>query len=260
MEETEEVRVIILGSGTGLPSSFRGSASIVFHYQGRWFLFDIGPGTLRQLTRIGIDHSRIEAIWVTHFHPDHTADLIHLIFATKHPKVLEHRKAFKLFGPRGVKQFVSDLQKAYGSYLALPKGVMHIEELHPSPQCATVWEELCFWVAPTQHTLESVAYRMETKAGTSIVYSGDSDFCQELISLSKGADLLILEASFPREEKVKGHLTPEEAGIIADQAKVKRLVLTHFYPECLKTNIGEACRKYFGGEITIASDFLTLVL
>ena len=133
MEETKEVRVIILGSGTGLPSSFRGSASIVFHYQGRWFLFDIGPGTLRQLTRIGIDHSRIEAIWVTHFHPDHTADLIHLIFATKHPKVLEHRKAFKLFGPRGVKQFVSDLQKAYGSYLACPKGSCISKNYTPLP-------------------------------------------------------------------------------------------------------------------------------
>ena len=50
------------------------------------------------------------------------------------------------------------------------------------------------------------------------------------MDLARGADLLVLEAANPF--KVPGHLTPAEAGRLAAQAGVARLLLTHFYPPC----------------------------
>ncbi|MBW1798645.1 MAG: MBL fold metallo-hydrolase, partial [Deltaproteobacteria bacterium] len=108
------------------------------------------------------------------------------------------------------------------------------------------------------HTPESLAYRVEDQHGKNVVYSGDTGFCEELVDLAKGADLLILESSFPDGEEVEGHLTPSQAGRIATLANVNRLVLIHFYPECLSTDITAQCRKSYGGELTLGSDLLHL--
>ena len=88
------MHLIILGSGTGLPISDRASPSLVLTSSRRPILFDIGPGTLRELSRVGIPFHRIAMIFVTHFHPDHTADLVHLFFATRNPSILEEREPF----------------------------------------------------------------------------------------------------------------------------------------------------------------------
>jgi ribonuclease BN (tRNA processing enzyme) len=90
------------------------------------------------------------------------------------------------------------------------------------------------------------------------VYSGDSGFCEELLDVAEGTDLLVLESSFPEGQEVEGHLTPSQAGQIATLAKVNRLVLIHFYPECLATDITAQCRKSYGGELIIGNDLLHL--
>ncbi len=111
-------------------------------------------------------------------------------------------------------------------------------------------------VRPVNHTPNSLAYRVEDQQGKSIVYSGDSGFCDGLVDVAKGTDLLVLESSFPDGVEVEGHLTPSQAGHIATLANAKRLVLTHFYPECLATDITAQCRKSYEGELTLGSDLL----
>ncbi len=54
--------------------------------------------------------------------------------------------------------------------------------------------------------------------------------------------------------KVPGHLTPSLAGRIATQAGVKKLVLTHFYPECEQVDIAKQCRKTYQGPLELAED------
>jgi ribonuclease BN (tRNA processing enzyme) len=70
------MKIVIVGSGTGVPLPDRGSPSILLMVGGEYTLFDLGPGSLRQLLRIGVPHERIDRIFFTHFHPDHTADLV----------------------------------------------------------------------------------------------------------------------------------------------------------------------------------------
>jgi len=68
--------------------------------------------------------------------------------------------------------------------------------------------------------------------------------------------LLICESAMPDEQKVKGHLTPSLAGAIAEKAHVRKLVLTHFYPECDKVDIIEECRKSYAGDVIAAEDLM----
>jgi len=260
MALNDEIYITIVGSGTCMPSAHRGSPCIAIRFQTHYFLFDIGPGSLRSLSGLGINFHLLEGIWITHFHPDHTADLVHFLFATRYPKILQTRRPFSIMGPPGLKRFLNQLQSAYSPYLDLPKGLLTVQEVPPNDKVPVSWKDLSFKVASSNHTGESIAIRMETPAGKAIVYTGDTDFSQDIIRLSDSADVLIVEASFPEEEKVKGHLTPVEAGTIAREAGVKKVVLMHFYPECLGTDIGGACRKNFEGEIVVASDSLNLII
>ncbi len=109
------MKLIILGSGTAIPLHDRGSPSLILLIEGSPLLFDIGPGTLRQLTRAGISYEKIERIFLTHFHPDHTSDLIHLLFASKNPAVLKRRRPFVIEGPSGLSELINALQNVYNT-------------------------------------------------------------------------------------------------------------------------------------------------
>jgi ribonuclease BN (tRNA processing enzyme) len=252
------MHVIILGSGTGIPMAHRASPSLVFYPGDGPVLFDMGPGALRQLCRIGIPHQRLKRLFITHFHPDHSADLIHFLFATRNPSVLKRREPFTITGPQGLKDFLAGLKKAYGRWLDLPSEIMSVDELDVAGPATRSYPSFTLFSQPLNHTPNSIAYRMQLPSGKSAVYSGDTGFCPEIIAFAQGADLLILESSLPEGEEAEGHLTPAQAGRIASSAKAKRLVLLHFYPEVLKVDIPGECRKNFLGELILGSDLLHL--
>ncbi len=254
------MEVIILGSGTTVPLAERASPSIAVFIDKEFLLMDIGPGTVRQLAVAGLRHEDIDYVGITHFHPDHTADLIHLIFATRHPPVLENRKPFTMIGPRGFRRFLEDLKKPYGTWLDLPDGLMEIEELDTDKRDRRKFSGFTLVSAPLRHTAQSIGFRIEGDSGKTLVYSGDTGYCEELVDLARGADLLILESSFPDGQGVEGHLTPSQAGDIATRSGVRRLLLTHFYPECLGSDIVSQCRKTYRGELILAADLMRLNL
>jgi ribonuclease BN (tRNA processing enzyme) len=109
------------------------------------------------------------------------------------------------------------------------------------------------------HSEVSVGFRVDAR-GRSMVYSGDTDYCVNIVRLGKNADLLILECSFPDERKSPGHLTPSFAGKIAREASCKKLLLTHFYPVFQGHDILQECRKEFSGEIVLAEDGMKINL
>ena len=255
-----EMKLILLGTGTAIPSGDRASPSLVLLMEGGPVLFDMGPGTLRQLADLGIPFDRISQLCFTHFHPDHTADLIHFLFATRHPPILEHRKPFRIIGPRGFQDFLRGIQKAYGHWLDLPPELLKIEELDVRNPEMRSYGNFRLSTQPAKHTPHSLAYRIENRQGRSFVYSGDTGFCDEIVILARDTDLLILECSFPDGQGVEGHLTPSLAGEIAQQARAKRLVLLHFYPEVLATDITGDCRKTFQGELILGRDLLHLTV
>lgn len=226
--------------------------------QGRLILLDLGPGTLRQLTRAGMDHEQIERVCLTHFHPDHTADLVHLLFASRNPAVLRRRRPFTIAGPPGTARLIAALQEAYPAWLSLPPDMMAIEELGMGKRIRRDDGNITVTTTPTNHTAASLAYRIEDGEGKAMVYSGDTGFCDTVVELAQGADVLILESSFPDGSEVEGHLTPSLAGRMATLAGVRRLVLVHFYPECLRTDVAAQCRRAYDGELILGEDLLPL--
>lgn len=250
------MKIVVVGSGTGVPLLDRGSPCILLMTGSEYTLFDLGPGALRRLLRFGIPHERIDRIFFTHFHPDHTADLVHFLFATRNPPVLQTRKPFLLAGAKGLQEFLEKLQRAYGKWLKVPERIMTIDELEGTKPDSRAFKEFKVFSQPLQHTPNSLAYRVEDGSGARLVYSGDTGYSEELIDFAREADLLILESSFPEQNKVDHHLTPAIAGRIAARAKVKKLMLVHLYPEVLGSDIPGQCRLSYQGELIIGRDLL----
>ena len=254
------MNLIILGAGTGIPSSYLASPSIALLLKNQCILFDMGPGTLRQLARIGVSHENIDQVFLTHFHPDHSADIVHLLFATKNPAVLKRRRPITITGPAGIGNLITCLQKAYDPWLDLPPEMLSIHELDIEAREERDYGPFKINSQSVMHTDHSLAYRVELNSGENFVYSGDTEFCDGIIELAHDCDILIMECSFPEGQHVKGHLTPSQAGQIAAMSNTKKLVLVHFYPEILGTDIAKACREVYIGELVIGRDFLQIEL
>lgn len=249
------MRVTILGSGTCVPSLTRSSCSVLVRIGDDALLFDSGAGTMHRLLGAGLSINDISHIFYSHLHPDHSAEFVPWLFATKYPKSLR-RRPLCVVAATGFVRFYEDLKRAFGEWIVLPPGMLEIIEL--DSHGAGILDCGAFQVTslPMAHTDQSLGYRVTARDGTSIVYSGDTDVCENLVTLARDAALLICESALPDATKVPGHLTPCLAGEMAARAGVKKLVLTHFYPECDAVDIAAECRKTYQGPLVVAEDLL----
>lgn len=221
-------------------------------------LFDLGAGTMRRLLEAGRSIFNVEYVFFSHFHPDHTGELASFLFANKYPDESRRQKRLTLMGGSGFKAFFDGLKAVYGHWIDLGPDMLKIIELDLAVEKQVFFKNIQVQFEQMAHNQESLAYRVITAAGRVVVYSGDTDMNQNLVTISKNADVLICEAALPDELKAKGHLTPSLAGHIAAKAGVKRLVLTHLYPECDGVDIIAQCRKTYDGPLTLAADLMPI--
>ncbi len=251
------MRINILGSGTCVPSLKRHPCSVLIREKGVHILVDAGPGTMGQVLKLGVAIRDIDMILLSHFHLDHCADLAPFIFATKYPR-FDRQKKLILAGGTGIRTLYDHLNTAYDGTLDMPKAFFDIVALSEAGKLDPGFKGLEIQSAKTVHNPESRAFRFIDASGFSVVYSGDTDYSEDLIALSRDAHILICESAMPDGQKVKSHLTPSLAGEIATKAGVKKLVLTHFYPECDRADVWGQCRKTYGGPLVLARDLMEI--
>lgn len=243
------MKVVILGSGTGVPVKDRMCAGVYIRAAGEHVLCDAGPGTLRRLVQIGVTYLDLDRIFLTHFHPDHCLDLVSVLFAMRIPQP-PRTKPLTVYGPRGLKTLYRRLNSAFHGWIAPEMYRLTLTELGSTrlrlPGYRVATERM-------RHSAIALGYRLEA-GGRCVAYSGDTDRCDEVVRLGRGADLLILECSMTDERKVAGHLTPSECGQIAQAAGCRHLVVTHLYPVFDGYDIRARIRCAFRGRVTVARD------
>ncbi len=257
-DHTSGIVITILGSGTCVPSLKRSSCSVLIQTGELNLLFDSGPGTMRRLLEADTTIFDLNYIFYSHFHPDHNAELVPLIFATKYPDGNRRQTPLTIIASKGFADFYARLKNVYGKWIELSPDLLKFFELENTSRDLLRFKEFAVESAPVEHNEESLAYRITSSSGSSVVYSGDTDYSENLIDLSQKADVLICESALPDNMRVKGHLTPSVAGEIATKARIGKLILTHFYPECDQVDIEQECRKTYSGPLTIAQDLLRI--
>ena len=246
---------MILGSGTGLPNPKRAVPGYLLKIENMNILIDSGAGTLHRLVRCGVTYHDIDYILYSHLHPDHTLDLVSVLFASRNPENARE-KDLAVIGPEGLEGFYDKLLSLYGATIAPESYMVRLREITDGE----IDLDMCKVRAKrVEHTERSIGFRIELANGTSFAYSGDTGYCDNIVSLAKNVDLLLLECSGPNGFKAtKGHLTPSAAGRIASEAGCKRLVLSHFYPVCDRHPIQRQTKEHFNGKTIIAKDNMRL--
>jgi ribonuclease BN (tRNA processing enzyme) len=254
----DKLSVTILGSGTCVPSLKRSSCSVLMRTGDNILLFDTGAGTIRRLLEAGLKIYDVSFVFYSHFHPDHTGELASFLFSNKYPDGSRRKIPLTLSAGRGFKEFFENLKRVYGHWIELDPGLLNIIEFDNIHGDGRRFGDFNVETLPMEHNPESIGFRITGFGGASVVYSGDTDYSDNLVTLSKNTDLLICESALPDELKVKGHLTPSQAGEIAARANVGKLVLTHFYPECDGADMERECRKTYAGPLILSEDLMEI--
>lgn len=187
----------------------------------------------------GLEMSRVETVVLTHFHPDHTSDLVPFLFARKYaPAPWADAPPLSIYGPAGTQEFLKSIFSAWPS-IEPPADQLQVMEMVPGAHCWTVSGGSVLTVYPAVHgDMTALSLRFEVQ-GKVITFSGDTALCPGVMEAAREADLFLCECScFPRGQEPlycrSVHLSWEDVAEICQQAQPRRLVLTHLYELVLR--------------------------
>ncbi|WP_321431138.1 MBL fold metallo-hydrolase [uncultured Methanolobus sp.] len=253
------MEITFLGTGTGIPQDSRVQSGVLLDTGVNLLLFDCGCGVLGRIYQSRHDHKAIDAIVLTHLHLDHVGDVLALIKANW----LVGKTDMRIYGPQGTQEWFEKTLDVY-DYLR-DRFTVDITELSPGDEFVPKGTEgdcnCTLSCAKTVHTENSLAYRIES-SGKTVVYTGDTEPCEEVMELAEGADVLIHECSFPLGFPMTNHTTPDMLTLMMEEHPLTacRLYLTHLYPH-MQGHYREATdhiKKYYNGEVMIAKDLVVV--
>jgi ribonuclease BN (tRNA processing enzyme) len=213
--------VTVLGCSGSYPAVDRACSGYLVQTGDFNVVLDLGPGTLANLQRhIGFDE--LDAVVLSHSHPDHWVDLCGLRTALRYGL---RREGLAVYGTAETQELASmlttDLRPTFDWHVTGDGDEFELGPLRAK-------------LSRTDHYVETLAMRLELpRDGRSLVYSADTGPGWSLSALGTDVDLALCESSYPTDEEAAGvlHLSAQQAGAMGRAARVRRLVLTHFWPE-----------------------------
>lgn len=217
------MKLTVLGCSGSMPGPASPASSYLVEADGYRLLVDIGNGSFGALQR-HVSPFDVDAIVVSHLHPDHCIDLTSYIVALRYAPDHPDRR-IPLIGPTGTRDRLHSAYDPFARKLGLHElfdfSTPHSGELGP----------FAVTFAQVNHPVPTYALRLQVGERT-LVYSADTGESDALVGLAHDADVLLCEATFgPDEPYVPNlHLTGKQAAEHASRAGVDRLLLTHIPP------------------------------
>ncbi|OHV59754.1 hydrolase [Mesorhizobium sp. LCM 4577] len=280
-------RLVLLGSkgGPALRPGGPWPSSSLLELGGRNIVVDCGLGVTRGLVDAGISLKALDLVFITHLHSDHVLELGPLIHTAWTAGLAT---PVTVFGPPGTGRYWQQFCQA----MAFDIEIRIVDEGRPDIRDLIKVEEFAEGAVLNERGLTVTTLRVDhppvtdcfalrfEHGGRSVVFSADTAFFPPLAGFARGADILVHEAMLAegverlvartgngarlREHLFASHSLAEEAGRIASDADMRRLVLNHLIPAD-DPAIGEAdwtdaVRKTWSGDLTIARDGLVVQL
>ena len=245
-------KVTILGSANAVAKIDQQNTHLLIETDRRKIMVDCGDHAAASLGRAGVTANQITTLVLTHFHADHVGSL---------PLLLMDMWLEKRVEPLSIYGLEITLDKAKAlldvfSWETWPNMFPVIFIPIPEEGKDRVIDEtdLKMTAMPVLHLIPTIGLRFEFPDGKVVAYSCDSEPCDNLTKLANRADVLLQEAAGPG----KGHSSPEQAGEIALQCKVNRLVLIHYESRRGKEALLSEARVKFSGQIELAEDGMVI--
>ena len=216
------MKFILLGTGSGMPELDKNQSSLYVNVNGKHLLFDCGEGVSKQLLKHHLDNNVLDAIFISHYHPDHISGLFMLLQMLK---IQKREKPLQLFLPERPAALVETLQFLY-TFIQKFTFPLHILDCEESE---LYFEEVN--AALTDHLLEyedlvnenklpnllhSYAFRISGPEG-SLAYTSDINKVDSVQFLIRDCHTVIIDAQHPEADQI----------IRLQYSGIKRVLLTH---------------------------------
>ena len=276
-----DFKVTLIGTASPTPRPDRFGPSTLVEAGDQKFLIDAGRGVPIRLSQMNVPMGKIDVLFLTHYHSDHTSGIPDLWLTGWLPPPFGQRKTpFHVIGPTGAKALMENLEKAYALDIKIriedeklpPEGIaVKVDEFEKE---GVVYEQngvkvTAFEVNHGDAIKPAVGYRIDYK-GHSAVISGDTRYNENVIKYGTGADLLIHEVAMARpalmqipamQRIIAHHTTPKEAGMVFSKAKPKLAVYTHIVllsnaqvPEPTLDDLVAETRQTYSGPLEVGED------
>jgi len=299
LQRTDRITTVLCGTGSPISQVGPQTCTAVF-VNGLFLLFDAGNNALSSMNSLNLPLPELDAVFITHFHNDHYADLGDVM---EWSWILGRRHILPVYGPTGITQIVDGFQSAYEleeSYRTAHhgEGIMPPQWSPSEPvefaplvddSAIVIYEQdgvtvRAFRVnhAPVE---PSVGYRIE-HAGKVVVLSGDTVRTTSLLKHSRNADLLVSEvmnkAMVEAMENVYReigdtnratilfdirdyHMDVSDVGALAQEANVQRLALNHLAPKPqgrvqARRLYRDPVKEFYTGELHVGEDGMQIVI
>ncbi|QKC97435.1 MBL fold metallo-hydrolase [Mesorhizobium sp. NZP2298] len=280
-------RLVLMGSkgGPALRPGGPWPSSSLLEIGGRTIVVDCGLGATRGLVDAGISLKALDLIFITHLHSDHVLELGPLVHTAWTAGLAT---PISVFGPPGTGHY----WRRFCQAMEFDIEIRIVDEGRPDIRDLVLIDEFGEGQVVEQGGLKVTALRVDhppvtdcfalrfEHGGKTVVFSADTAFFPPLADFAEGADLLVHEAMLEegierlvartgngarlKEHLLASHSFAQEAGRIASDAGVKRLVLNHLIPaddpEITEADWLAAVRKTWAGDLTIARDGLVVEL
>jgi len=278
-----ETKLVLLGTGGGpMPKVTRAAPAQAVVVDGVTYVVDCGNGVARQMARARLGFRTLRAVFVTHHHSDHNADFGNLFLllwaggldaavdAFGPPPLVAMTAQFLALNAYDVATRIADEGRPPLAPLIRAHDIDAAGEVYRD-------ERVRITCALMKHppVVPAFAFRFDSP-DRSIVFSGDTAPCDSLIALARGADVLVHEvlhepsldaicANLPNATRLRRHLldshtTQDQVGIVAREAGVKCLVLSHFVPADSITDETwrDAAARHYDGKIVLGRDLMEI--
>ncbi|HDR03884.1 MAG TPA: ribonuclease Z [Candidatus Marinimicrobia bacterium] len=240
-------KLFVLGSGSLVPDHRRYPASYLIQTPEKRILIDIGPGILRQLSKMGLQYHELTDIFITHMHPDHILDLLTLFFASNYDP---EKQSFRIniYLHHTCREFLEAAIKPWQDWLQPSE--IHFRWHFLSNQ----GRDLYFQWEKVPHHQSSLAYSFCINQ-KKILFTGDTAAFDYQSDFWQSPDYLIIEAAKKDDKDGTKHLTIKQAVEIGKAIDAKQLLITHIYPK-LEKSITQFLKNKQSDNVRIVSDLM----
>jgi ribonuclease BN (tRNA processing enzyme) len=248
------MRLTVAGSAASYAGAGQACSSYLIETAETRVLLDCGNGSLANLARV-TDPLALDAIFITHRHPDHFLDLFALQAAIRYaPAGPAPVGPVPLFTPPGLAEAMACLLDGRGQDDFRASFDMRVVE----PRVPLTVGDVTVTPVPVEHIPDTFALRV-TSGDSLLCYTSDSRFSPPALEAASGAHVLLCEATLPVEFAGRApHMTAEEAGELGSRSGARTLVLTHLWPTADRDALLAEARRTFSGELMLATEMLSI--
>ena len=248
-----------LGTSGAVPSLRRDNTSLVFVGGDESVLVDCGGSPIQKLLLAAVSPQSVTRVVITHLHVDHSYGLPSLVRGLA---LMGRTAPLRINCREEHAEPLRDLLRVF-RILDRPDQFPLVFEPVPAVPRAPLGRTGPFTLtaSPNAHgPMPNLALRLDAAEAPSVVYSSDTEPCEAVVELARGADTLIHEATYAEGDGHRHgvHSTAREAGEIAARAGVRRLILTHIDPahHDATTALADEAHQRFDGEVEIAEEYI----